>query len=263
MILYFKFLGVNLKSQMQYKASFFMSSFAHFLITFVDFIGLWVLFSQFHSIKGWTLYEAMVFYGLVNTAFAFVEAFARGFDTFGEKIRTGEFDRMLLRPRSIILQIFGSEFQMMRVGRFFQGLVILILGIALTDVTLNIPKVLVLMGSFLGGIFLFLGLFMIQASISVWSIKSLEVMNAFTYGGVETGQYPLSAYMPWFRNIFIFIIPIALFNYFPLLYVFDKKELYPNLSFLYPYSWMGTIVFFFLAHKFFMFAVKKYQSTGS
>ena len=30
------------------------------------------------------------------------------------------------------------------------------------------------------------------------------MMNTLTYGGVETTQYPINIYRPWFRNFFTF-----------------------------------------------------------
>ena len=55
-----------------------MMTIAHFAITFIDFIGVWVLFDRFGAIKGWNLPEIALFYGMIHMAFAIAEAGARG-----------------------------------------------------------------------------------------------------------------------------------------------------------------------------------------
>ena len=66
-----------------------------------------------------------------------------------------------------------------------------------------------------GGVCLFIGLLILQATSAFWTTESLEVWNAFTYGGVSMSQYPAEIYRPWFRRFFTFVIPLACVNYFP------------------------------------------------
>jgi len=55
-----------------------------------------------------TLPEVAVLYGMVTTGFALAEAFGRGFDVFASYVKSGDFDRFLLRPRRIALQVGGQ-----------------------------------------------------------------------------------------------------------------------------------------------------------
>ena len=111
---------------MQYPISFLMLSLSHFFGTLVEILGIWVLFDRFKMVEGWTLFEVGIIYGVVQMGFAGAEAFARGFDTFNQMVRCGDFDRILLRPLSPLLQIAVREVQIMRIGRFLQGLAVLI-----------------------------------------------------------------------------------------------------------------------------------------
>ena len=74
--------------------------------------------------------------------------------------------------------------------------------------------VLLLLAVF-GGVCLFTGLVVLQATSAFWTTESLEVWNAFTYGGVFMSQYPIAIYRPWFRQFFTYAIPLACVNYFP------------------------------------------------
>ncbi|HZP82029.1 MAG TPA: ABC-2 family transporter protein, partial [Chthonomonadaceae bacterium] len=119
--LYGKMLGLSLRSQMQYRASFVMLTLGHLITTGVEFLGIWALFHRFGSLRGWTLPEVALFYGIANVAFALAEGFGRGFDTFANLVKSGDFDRLLLRPRDTAFQVAAQELQLMRVGRLLQG----------------------------------------------------------------------------------------------------------------------------------------------
>jgi ABC-2 type transport system permease protein len=261
--LYFKFIKLSIESQFQYKASFIMMSIGHFLITFIDFLGIWILFERFGSLKGFTFPEAALFYGIVHIAFAITEAWTRGFDTFPKLVRSGDFDRILLRPRTTVLQILGHDFQIMRIGRFAQGFVVLIWAIAKLNIKWTIGKTFLIIGSIIGGNLLFSGLIVLQATLSFWSVQSLEIVNSVTYGGVEAAQYPISIYKSWFRKILIYIIPLATVNYFPAMNILGKVD-----SFNYP-NWIGWaspfvgFIFFIVSLQVWKIGVRHYTSTGS
>ena len=261
--LYFKFMKLSIESQFQYKASFIMMSIGHFLITFIDFLGIWILFEKFGSLKGFTFPEAALFYGIVHIAFAITETWTRGFDTFPKLVRSGDFDRILLRPRTTVLQILGHDFQIMRIGRFAQGFVVLIWAITKLNIKWTIGKTFLLIGSIIGGNLLFSGLIVLQATLSFWSVQSLEIVNSVTYGGVEAAQYPISIYKSWFRKILIYVIPLATVNYFPAMNILGKVD-----SFNYP-NWIGWaspfvgFIFFIVSLQVWKFGVRHYTSTGS
>ena len=126
--LYLRYVGISIRAQMQYRASFAMLSVGNLLASLIGFVGLWALFARFSSLRDWQFAEVALFYGMVNVAFAIAEAMARGFDMFPGRIKSGEFDRVLLRPRSTALQIAAQEVQILRVGRFAQGLAVLLWG---------------------------------------------------------------------------------------------------------------------------------------
>ena len=261
--LYLRYVGISFRSQLQYPASFLMMTAGNLLVTGIEFLAIWALFARFGSLQDWTLPQVAVFYGMVHTAFALAEAGARGFDTFHRYVRSGDFDRILLRPRSTVLQVLGLEFQLMRIGRFTQGLVVLGWGISNLDITLTAMQVLLIIGSILGGSLLFAGLFILQATLSFWSVDSLEVVNLATYGGVEAAQVPISIYNQWFRRFFTMVIPLAAINWVPLSAVLEHpslKDISPLLAWLSPLAGLG---FCLVCLRIWLFGVRHYHSTGS
>lgn len=258
--LYKHYIGISMRAQMQYRASFLMMTAGFFLTTVVEFLGIWALFARFGSLRGWSLPEVALFYGVTHLAFAFTELFGRGFDSFPNLVKTGDFDRVLLRPRSTVLQVIGSEISLMRVGRILQALPILLWAIHATSALWTPAKALILIGAILGGTCLFLGLFIMQAAMSFWTIEALELANILTHGGTETGQYPLDIYRGWFRSFFTFVVPLACANILPLNVILHRPNALPILGSLAPLLGVGFLALSLLAWR---QGVRHYHSTGS
>ena len=263
LFVYRRFLAVSLRAQMQYKASFLMQLGGRIIVTAGEFMAILVLFDRFESLIGWNVYQVAFIYGIVNISFAVADAMTTGFDLFGDMVKTGDFDRILIRPRSTALQLAGQELTLRRISRLTPGLVALIWAAMHLDLTLTVANVGLLTLSIAGGASLFAGLIVLQATLAFWTTETLEMMNTLTYGGVETTQYPINIYRPWFRNIFTFGIPLASVSYFPALAIMRVPDpLGTPLWFQYVAPILG-IGFLILALQIWKFGVRHYLSTGS
>jgi len=261
--LYFRYFGISVRGQMQYRASFLMMAFGNFIMTGIEFFGIWALFARFGSLLGWTLPEVALFYGLIHVPFGLSECFARGFDVLPGLLKRGEFDRVLVRPRSTFLQVLGVEVRLNQVGRLLQGLLVLLWAAAALNVTWTLPRVALLLCSVIGGVCLFSGLRVIEATIAFWSTESLEVMNCLTYGGVETAQQPLTIYRPWFRRLFTFVVPLACINYFPAHAILGRPDVLGTPAVVHWVSPIVGFLFLLLTIEVWRFGVRHYTSTGS
>lgn len=258
--LYCRLIGISFQAQMQHRASFFMLATAHFIATFMEIVAIWVLFDRFQLIKGWTFPELALIYGIIHIGFATAESLARGFDSFYLLVRNGDFDRLLLRPLGTLFQVATSEIQLMRVGRLLQGLIVLIWAYQELHLSSSFLHFFIITLAILGTICLFYGLFVIQATLSFWTIEALELMNITTYGGVESGQYPMSIYPLLFRLFFTFVIPLACVAYYPIATILQHETIPFWVGALTP---LAGIIFLYFACRLWNFGVKHYQSTGS
>jgi len=261
--LYARYAGISIRGQMQYRASFVMMSLGQLAITGVEFLGIWALFQRFGSLRGWTLPEVALLYGLVNVAFALADAFGRGFDLFEQMIRLGDFDRLLLRPRGTAFQVAARELTLMRVGRLLQGLAVLGWGAARLGVAWTAPKIILALAAILGGACMFFGLFVLQAVLTFWTVEGLEIMNTVTYGGTETAQYPLPIYQDWFRRFFTWVVPLACVNYLPAQAILGRPDPLgapPALQWAAP---AVGLAFMLLCLQTWKLGVRHYRSTGS
>lgn len=261
--LYSRYIGISIRAQMQYRASFIMQTLGHFLVTAFEFFAIWALFDRFGHLRGWTFPEVAVFYGMISVAFAISDTLTRGFDISARLIKWGEFDRMLLRPRSTVLQVMGFEFTLRRIGRFTQGIAVLILGASLIQVDWSPGRILLLLWAISGGSCLFIGLIIIQATVSFWTIESLEIMNSLTYGGIETASYPIVIYLPWFRRFFTFVVPFACVNYFPVVAILEREDPLGSALWFQCTAPVAGVLFLVVGLLFWRFGLRHYSSTGS
>ena len=113
------------------------------------------------------------------------------------------------------------------------------------------------------GAALFSGLMVLHATLAFWTTEPLEVTNIVTHGGVETTQFPLSIYHPWFRGIFTFVFPLGAVSYFPALAIQGKPDpLGSPLWFQYAAPAIGFL-FLLVCLRIWEFGVRRYRSTGS
>lgn len=259
MKIYFKYVSILFKSQMQYRTSFILLSIGQFFVPFTVFISIYLFFQRFPNIGGFTLYEVALCYAIIHIAFSISECFVRGFDAFSTTIVRGEFDRILVRPRTTVLQVLGSRFEFTRVGRLIQSLIVLTIALVNINVDWDIYKIFTLILMILSGIFVFAGIYMLGATLCFFTIEGLEVINIFTDGGKEMAQYPLSIYKDWVKKFFTYVIPFGTINYLPLMFILDKVE----DNYFYMLSPIFGILFIIPCTLIWKFGVKHYKSTGS
>lgn len=258
MKLYFKYFSIHLKSVMQYKTSFLLTVISQTVLGLTEFLAIQFMFMRFHSIEGFTLSEVLLCFACIKLSFSLAECVARGFDTFPSMISNGEFDRILVRPRNEILQVLGSKAEFTRVGRALVSVVLLVYAVTHIQVAWDLPRALTVALMILGGAVIFSAIFLIYAGFCFHTIEGLEFMNIFTDGAKEHGAYPLTVYGKGVLRFFTYIVPYALVQVYPLLYVIGRHDdpwvmLFPVLAcwFLLP-AWL-----------FWRYGVHKYKSTGS
>jgi ABC-2 type transport system permease protein len=262
--LYGRLVSQSIRAQLQYRWSFVLMVFGNFVTSVVEVVGIWALFERFGTLGQWTLPQVAFLYGLVNCAFPLSETVARGFDIFGrEFVKTGNFDRVLLRPRSTVLQLAGHEFQLQRIGRLLQGIAVLAWAIYMLDINWNLAKMLLLLFTVASGVVFFYALFIFQATLSFWTTESLEIMNTLTYGGVETAQYPLAIYKRWFRRFFTFVVPLGCISYFPTVAILGIKDPLGTSLWFQVAAPLTGYAFFAAALGCWSLGIRHYTSTGS
>lgn len=256
--LYGHYITIHIKSMMQYKMSFLLTAIGQFLVSFNVFLGIMFMFQRFSNVEGFTYSEVLLCFAIVLMEFSLAESFVRGFDQFSSMVKNGEFDRVLVRPRGTIVQVLGSKFELTRCGRMLQAIVMFVYGVNVSNIDWNFNKIITVVFMLIGGTAIFSGLFLIYAALCFFTLEGLEFMNVFTDGGREFGRYPIGIYGKRILQFCTFIIPYALVQYYPLLYVLGRKQ-----SAGWVFVPLLAILFLIPCYGLWRFGVRKYQSAGS
>lgn len=256
--LYRHYISINVRSAMQYKTSFILTAIGQFLVSFNVFLGVFFMFQRFSQVKGFTYSEVLLCFSIMLLEFSLAEMIARGFDMFPNMVKSGTFDRILVRPRSPILQVLGSQFELTRFGRMLQAIVMFVYGISNSEISWSLTKVVTIIFMLIGGTFLFSGIFLIYAAFCFFTLDGLEFMNILTDGAREYGKYPIEVYGKRMLQITTFIVPYALVQYYPLLYLLGRVE-----STGYVFLPLLAILFIVPCYLFWRFGVRHYVSSGS
>ncbi|MCM1283626.1 MAG: ABC-2 family transporter protein [Muribaculaceae bacterium] len=256
--LYGHYVSINVRSMMQYKTSFFLTVLGQFFVSFNVFLGIYFLFQRFQSVKGYTYNEVLLCFSIVLMELSLAEMFARGFDAFSGMVREGSFDLVMVRPRNEILQVLGSKFELTRIGRMLQSIVMFAYAVCHCGVAWTLPKVVTILFMLLGGTAVFSGLFLVNAALCFFTLEGLEIMSVFTDGAREFGKYPLEVYGRSLLVFATFVVPYALIQYYPLLYILGRTE-----SIVYALLPLCAIAFLLPCWLLWSFGVRHYQSSGS
>ena len=258
MKLYIKSLKLHLKSMLEYKASFIISFVSQILVFFSYYFVILALFTKFDNIKGFTMYEVLLCFSIIQFGFSFNEVFARGIDHFDHLIINGSFDQLLTRPRSILLQVLMSDADYIKLSRLIQALIVMVIALFNLNITYTPIKIMCLILMMISACIIFFGLFLLAASYCFITVQGLEVRNVFTDGGKYMAQYPIGIFKKGFVFFFTFIIPYAFVNYYPLMYFIGKSN-----NILYAFSPLLVILFLIPCLIAFKIGTKHYASVGS
>lgn len=257
-VLYIRYFLIHFKSEMQHKASFLFLTIGNFLMQFSTFLGVYFMFYLFHDVDGFTYAQVLLCFAVVIMAFSLAEMFGSGFERLSRMLANGEFDRALVRPRNITFQILVSRMSFFRIGATAQAAIVFFWAIPNSGVVWTRDKIFTLSLMVICGSLIFSMLFLIQATFAFFTTEGLEFMNILTYGGRDHGRYPYSIYGVEVLRFLTFVIPLALFQYYPLLYILDIES-----SAFYMLTPLLGLLLFIPSYVFFRFGLSRYKSTGS
>ncbi|GFH96722.1 hypothetical protein IMSAGC003_03281 [Lachnospiraceae bacterium] len=256
--LYRQYVSIVVRGMMQYKASFLLNSLGQFLVSFSVFLGIYFMFRRFHQVRGYSYSEVLLCYAIVLMEFSLAEMWARGFDTFSGLVRSGEFDRVLVRPQGEILQVLGSRFELTRLGRMSQAVVMLVYAFCTAEIHWTVGRVCTFLFMLVGGTAVFSGLFLIYAALCFFTLEGLEFMNVLTDGAREYGKYPLDVYGKRVLQFATVLVPYALIQYYPLQYILGRTA-----NPIYIFLPLAAVLFLLPCYGLWRYGVRHYKSSGS
>ena len=256
--LYWLFLIQRLKVLMEYRASFILGVSSTIAWQASSIAAVWVVMQTVPSLNGWNYDEVLLVYGLVTLSKSINHMFADNLWTLGRVyIRSGGFDRFLVRPIDPLFHLLADRFCQDGVGNFLVGAALVIkssldLGIVWTP--LNVLMVIV--GVVSGGL-IFIALNLITCVAAFWIVDSVPITR-LVFDNHLFAQYPLSIYPRGISILLTWIIPYGFASFYPASYLLGREL--GNLA------WFGPLIaaaLLFIGYRFWQFGLQYYSSTGT
>jgi viologen exporter family transport system permease protein len=249
------------RASMAYPVSFWMLTVGGGLITGLDFVGIWIMFSTVDSLGGFGLTEIAFLYGATGLGMGIADLVVGNVERLGSLIRMGLLDSMMTRPVPLLVQVCADQFALRRISRIAQAAIVF--GYACWYVDWSPVKAVVAATMIASGAVSFFCLFVAFACIQFWTSDASEVANAFTYGGKTVTQYPLTVFPAELVKALTFVVPLAFVNWYPSLFILGRDDPFGMPSWLQFASPLAALVLVGATTLVWRTGVRHYTSTGS
>jgi ABC-2 type transport system permease protein len=253
----------QVRSQMQYRASFAVDVICSVFFGVFDVVSVVVLFRVTPALGGFAFAEVFLMTALAGCAFAMADLAVGNVERLRQYVRSGLFDALLVRPLSALTQLMAMDVATRRVGRVVFGVVMVILAATHARVPLTPGRLALLTLTPIAGAVIFGAIFVATATVAFWWIESGEIANGLTYGGLNFSQYPITIYGAFFRRLFAYAVGFAFVAYYPTLTLLDRADPLGAPSLLGCASPAVAAVAFVAAGLTWRTGVRHYRSTGS
>lgn len=213
--IYGRFIKMNFLSALEYKGWWLMVI-QTAVVAATDPIGTLFLFSRFGGIGVWTMERILLIYAMAVTSYGFAESFLRGFDYFPwHMLRSGNFDRLMLRPRYLFTQVAGSFFHIHRLSRPVTGVAVICWTLARQNIAPTPRSVALLVSALLGGSLVYAGVFVLSSGVAFYTIKALDWIYLLTNASYQVTRIPVEHMPKLLWGVFTFLMPMLVISYYP------------------------------------------------
>jgi ABC-2 type transport system permease protein len=256
--LYWLFLTQRIKALMEYRANFIIGAASTIFLQASSILAIWVVMQKVPTLNGWTYDEILLVYGLITLAKSINHMFADNLWTLGRVyIRSGGFDRFLVRPINPLFHLLADRFCQDGVGNFLVGAALVVkASIDLPIVWTPLKALMLVVGVVSGGL-IFLALNLLTCVASFWIVDSVPVTR-LVFDNHLFAQYPLSIYPKAIGILLTWIVPYGLASFYPASYLLDR-----DLGWL---AWLAPVaaaILLFTAYRFWAFGQRHYSGTGT
>ena len=256
--LYWLFLTQRLKALMEYRANFIIGALSTIALQASSILAIWVVMRQVPDLNGWTYDEILLVYGLITLAKSINHMFADNLWTLGRQyIRSGGFDRFLVRPIDPLFHLLADRFCQDGVGNFLVGVALVIKASIGIGIHWTLLKALMLVVAVVSGGGIFIAINLITCVTAFWIVDSVPVTR-LVFDNHLFAQYPLTIYPKAVNILLTWIVPYGLASFYPASFLLDRPL--GNLAWLSPFA---AALLLFLGYRFWQFGLKHYGSTGT
>jgi ABC-2 type transport system permease protein len=256
--IYFRCLGQQMKAILAYEADFVVLLFSAALVQITGVFFIWTIFQRIPSINGWTFWQVVMMYALIFVTEGVGSLFFEGTWRLSNLVYTGQFDQMLVRPLSPIVQVLANAVGFNGLGNIVTGLVLIVIGILNTPVQWTPGRLLMLVILVASAATIRVAINLGSAASAFWIKAPWSMVPMFVHQLGEFAKYPITIYSLAVQAMVVVAIPFAFVSFFPTAYLFNI-EAWSAPGLLTP---LVAVYCLFMAVTIFRIGLRRYESTG-
>jgi ABC-2 type transport system permease protein len=262
MMRYVQLLGVQLRTSlaqaMAYRANFLIEGVMSLAWLGLAILPLMVIFDDRESVAGWDRSSALV----VMAYFMAIKGIMEGWVSpslvgMVEKIRTGAFDYVLLKPVDAQFMVSSSRYEPWNVFDVLGALGLCIFAFVERGHGPSLAHVAVGIALLVTGVLAMYSLWVICAAMSFWVVR-LDNLVYLIGALFDTARWPVQVFRGAWRIVFTFAIPVALMTTYPAMALLGRLDARTAVA-----TALGSIAMLVVSRLVWRAAIRNYTSASS
>jgi ABC-2 type transport system permease protein len=251
-------LRTSIAQAMQYRANFLIESVLSFAWLAIALLPLIVVFDDRNTIAGWDRPSALV----VMAYFMGVKALMEGMVSpslvlLVEKIRTGAFDYVLLKPVDSQFMVSTANYEPEKVIDFLGAIGLACYAFHLRGTWPTAEQVGIGVLLLIAGVLAMYSLWIICAAVAFWVVR-LDNLIYLLNAVFDTARWPIHVFPGAWRLVFTFVIPVAVMTTFPAMALLGRLSVQTTLLTI-----AGALAMLMISRLIWRSAIRNYTSASS
>jgi len=256
--LYFLIESQYIKSRLQYRTDFIISTIGMLFTSSATIFVFWVLFATIPDLAGWSFEEIVFFYGFYSLAVVPLQLFFDHIWMLRYHVQDGTFIKYYLRPLNTMFYYMSEMVDIKAISQLALGLVTLIYASVKMGIQWTPMRLILLLALLLGASLVAISILVIAACTAFWVIGSYSVL-ALALKIRDFAPYPITIFDGFFRFLFTYLIPIGFVAFYPAQLFLNPQDA-PLLAYASPLVGIGL---FAVAYAVWNKGINTYTGTGS
>lgn len=199
----------------EYRANFLINTLFNIVWTIVQITFISFLFYSTSSIKGWSMYEVMLLFGIDELIFPLFTSLAlSSLNRVEEYVLQGTMDYILIKPINAQFYVSLRHINFFQISPMIFGISIVIYCVEKLHISISITKLFLLILLIFIGVWILYSVYLICVTFTFKFVKASFLRN-IVLSFVGCMVYPLDIYSGIFRIIITVVIPVGIIVDFP------------------------------------------------
>jgi ABC-2 type transport system permease protein len=251
-------LRISVASAMAYRANFVIEGVMSLAWMALTLLPLVVLFDGRRTVAGWDAPSALI----VIAYFMGIRAVLEGMISpslvdLVEKIRSGSFDYVLLKPVDAQMMVSASRYEPWKVFDLAGAIAVIVYAFVQRGAPPAPADLVVGIALFGSGVLATYALWILCAAASFWVVRLDNLM--YLLGAIfDTARWPVQVFTGAWRFVFTFVIPVAVMTTYPAMALLGRLDARTALA-----TAGGSLLLLIASRLVWRTAIRSYTSASS